>query len=271
MAQIVGGYGISHTAMAIRRYDSAIPAEARIRAEFEQLQKAIEALAPDCIVMVSSEHLKTFFYDNFPQICVGLGNTCRGWGDAGVAAADVPIAGDLASYLVEFGINAGFDLSWAVEPRLDHGFMCPLTLLTPKMNIPIVPIFTNSSTAPLPPLSRYVSLGKMIKAAVESYATTDRVVLIAAGGLSHWIATNEMGQINETFDRWFLNCVEKGDLSALAELSNADIAVQGGNGGQEIRNWVTIMAAGSGPGKILCYEPIQRWATGMALARLFEK
>ena len=199
------------------------------------------------------------------------GNQSIGWGDAGVASRTVPIAGDFAAHVVKFGIEAGFDLAWAVEPKLDHGFLCPLSLLTPEFNVPVVPIFQNSSTEPLPPFRRCAELGTMLRAAVEARGTDERVVLLAGGGLSHWVATPEMGDINSEFDRWFLGRVEQGDLAALVALDVADVGERAGNGGQEIRNWITAMAAGQGPGELFCYEPVEQWATGMALARLFAR
>ncbi len=272
MAQIVAGYGVSHTAMTIRKYaPGGHAAQDRVHDAFARLRAEIAALEPDLIVMVSSEHLNSFFYESFPQICVGLGTQSTGWGDAGVASRDVLIAGDFAAHLLEFGVAAGFDLSWSVEPKLDHGFMCPLTLLRPEMDIPLVPIFQNASTAPLPPFRRCAELGRMLRAAITARPTEERVLLLAGGGLSHWVATPEMGNINADFDRWFLGRVEAGDIDALAALEVDRIDREAGNGGQEIRNWITVMAAGSGPGATLSYEAIPEWATGMAVARLFER
>lgn len=271
MAQVVAGYGVSHTAMTIRKYTVGNDAEDRVHAAFARVRKQIAALEPDLIVMVSSEHLNSFFYDSFPQICVGLGTTSAGWGDAGVASHDVPIAGDFAQHLLAYGVAAGFDLSWAVEPKLDHGFMCPLTLLRPEMDIPIVPIFQNASTPPLPPLRRCAELGRMLRRAIDERDSNERVLLLAAGGLSHWVATPEMGDINVDFDRWVLGRVAAGDVDALAALENDDVGGRAGNGGQEIRNWITVMAAGGGPGEVYNYEPVAQWATGMAVARLFER
>ncbi len=272
MAEVVAGYGVSHTAMTIRKYElGADAAQDRVHAAFARVRGEITALDPDLIVMVSSDHLKSFFYESFPQICVGLGSQSTGWGDAGVASRDVPIAGDFAAHLLSFGIAAGFDLSWSVEPKLDHGFMSPLTLLRPEMDIPLVPIFQNASTEPLPPFRRCAEFGRLLRTAINARPTHERVLLLAGGGLSHWVGTPEMGDINVEFDRWFLGRVEAGDIDSLTELEVDTVGVEAGNGGQEIRNWITVMAAGSGPGLTLSYEPVPQWATGMAIARLFER
>ena len=268
MAHLVAGYATSHTGMMIRTFDREDPVQVRVHRAFGQLREEIATLAPDVIVMVSSEHLNSFFYDCYPQFSKALGKESQGWGDAGVAARSVPIAGDFSQHLLECGIIEGFDLAWAAEPKLDHGFMCPLSLLTPEFDIPVVPLFMNSSTPPLPTFQRCAALGAMIGRAIEARASDERVVLLAGGGLSHWVATPEMGEVNPVFDRWFLDCLVRGDLDAVTALDTDDVARQAGNGGQEIRNWITAMAVCSGRAEVLCYEPVTRWGTGIALARL---
>ena len=68
MAQLIAGYGTSHTGMTIRKYDPAIPAQARVHPAFDRLAEDLAAWAPDLIVMVSSEHLNSFFYESYQKI-----------------------------------------------------------------------------------------------------------------------------------------------------------------------------------------------------------
>ncbi|MDP9823636.1 protocatechuate 4,5-dioxygenase beta chain/2'-carboxy-2,3-dihydroxybiphenyl 1,2-dioxygenase large subunit/2'-aminobiphenyl-2,3-diol 1,2-dioxygenase large subunit [Nocardioides massiliensis] len=229
----------------------------------------MEKLSPDLLVVVGSEHLKSFGYDAFPQICIGIGDTCEGWADGGLAAARLDLAGDYAGQLLSAGIDAGFDLAFSVNPRLDHGFMAPLVLIRPEMDIPVVPIFQNASTEPLPPLRRSAELGRLIRAVTEQRPDEERVVIIGTGGLSHWVGTPQMGQVNSEFDELFLARVRDGDLEGVVDMTMSDVVAQGGNGAPEIRNWVTVMSARQGKGTVLAYEAVREWATGIALARLF--
>lgn len=271
MGILVAGYGVSHTAMMIRKFNPEDASHVAIHEAFALLREEVARLAPDVIVVVGSEHMNSFDYTTFPQTCIGIGTSCSGWGDGGVASADVPLAGDFAEELLTQGVERGFDLAFSANPRLDHGFMTPLTLLRPEMDIPIVPVFQNSSTPPLLPLWRCAQLGTLLRDVVDQRSPSERVLLIGTGGLSHWVATPEMGKINSDFDERFLNYVRKGDLDAVLSLRMADVIAEAGNGAPEIRNWVTVMAACPGPGTVLAAESIPDWATGIALARMFPK
>jgi protocatechuate 4,5-dioxygenase beta chain/2'-carboxy-2,3-dihydroxybiphenyl 1,2-dioxygenase large subunit/2'-aminobiphenyl-2,3-diol 1,2-dioxygenase large subunit len=269
MGVLVAGYGVSHTAMMIRKYRPEDALHQRVHHAFGRLREEIDRLAPDVIVVIGSEHLNSFGYEAFPQICVGIGETCTGWGDGGVASAQVPLAGGFAARLLEDGLEAGFDLAFSANPRLDHAFMAPLTLIRPEMDIPVVPIFQNANTEPLPPLWRSAQLGELIRDVVDRRPADERVVLLGTGGLSHWVGTPEMGAVNADFDGRFLGSVRAGELDAVVAMKIADVVAEAGNGAPEIRNWVTVMAAKPGPGVVLAYESVPDWATGIALARLF--
>lgn len=268
MGRLVGAYGVSHTAMMIRKNRPDDEAHRAVHSAFTRVREEVAELSPDLLVVVGSEHLMSFGYDAFPQICIGIGETCNGWGDGGVASAELPLAGDFAEELLARGIEADFDLAFSVNPRLDHGFMAPLTLIRPEMDVPIVPIFQNSSTQPLPPLRRSAQLGRLVRAVIERRPSSERVVLLGTGGLSHWVGTPRMGEINTDFDARFLQWVSAGEVDRIITTPLDEIVAEAGNGAPEIRNWVTVMAAAGGSGTVLAYEAVRDWATGIAVVRL---
>lgn len=268
MGTLIAGLAVSHTAMMIRRFDANDAAHVRVHDAFDELRRELADLRPDAMVVVGSEHLNSFSYDAFPQLCLGVGSHCTGWGDAGVESAKLPIATGLADDLLRRGVHAGFDLAWAADPKLDHGFMAPLQLLRPEMDIPIVPVFQNASTEPLSPLWRCAQFGELVRTTVENRPADERVVVLGTGGLSHWVGTPRMGEINREFDEFFLSAVRSGDVDALTALDTAQITEQAGNGAQEVRNWVTVLAACRGHGSVVAYESVSDWATGIALARV---
>ena len=57
------------------------------------------------------------------------------------------------------------------------------------------------------------------------------------------IATTRLAVINAAWDRWFLEQVCQGNMGSILSLTPADVERDGGNGGEEIRNWITVMAA----------------------------
>lgn len=291
MGRLVAAYATSHTAMIIRKFEPGNEVHAAVHEAFARVRAEVDRLAPDVIVVIGSEHLNTFTYASFPQICIGIGDTATGWGDGGVASAELPLAGAFAAQLLADGVAAGFDLAFSANPMIDHAFMTPLTLIRPEMDIPVVPVFQNANTEPLPPLWRCLQLGELLRDVITRRPVAERVVVLGTGGLSHWVGTPEMGRINVAFDETFLQDVQAGDLESILGMTMAEVIGEAGNGAPEIRNWVTAMAAASardgavpelascrGPGgrvprgrrgEVLAYRSVPDWATGIALARLF--
>ena len=57
-------------------------------------------------------------------------------------------------------------------------------------------------------------------------------------------------------------------IDSLRKWSSEFIEENGGNGGQEIRNWLVLLGALQGfESNIACYEPIPEWVTGMAIVQ----
>jgi 2,3-dihydroxyphenylpropionate 1,2-dioxygenase len=82
-------------------------------------------------------------------------------------------------------------------------------------------------------------------------------------------AAGDAYRVNSDFDRAFLALVERGELGTSLLQPGPDLLAGAGNGGQEIRTWIAMTAAlGNAPGRILAYEDIPEWLTGMAVAVL---
>ena len=125
---------------------------------------------------------------------------------------------------------------------LDHGVTVPMPYLCPDHNIPIVPIFVNCLLPPLPSLQRCFALGQCIAEALRHWDETERIGLVATGGLSHDIVSEKQGFVDEELDREVLHLLSEGPRSALAELSDERL-VASGNGTAEIRNWIVLAGA----------------------------
>jgi aromatic ring-opening dioxygenase LigB subunit len=114
---------------------------------------------------------------------------------------------------------------------------------------------------------RWYEFGRALGDAVRSYDGLERVAVVGAGGLSHWIGTPRVGDIEEEFDRWFLERLERGEVEELLDLPDDEIELAG-NGAHEIRSWLAVAgAAEPGVARTLAYEPVYPWITGMAVTR----
>ena len=143
--------------------------------------------------------------NNMPAICVGMGDHYEGpiedeeW--LGIRHTRVPGAPELSKRLIT-DVMQDIDLAYAQEWKFDHGIMVPLSFLTPRYDLPIVPVNINCQGPPLIPLKRCYEFGRALRRACDR--APERLAVIGTGGISHWPATPDSGKINEPWDREFL-------------------------------------------------------------------
>lgn len=237
---------------------------------YDQLRNRLDAARLDALVIVSAEHFTNFFMDNMPAFCFGLAESYPGPVEdepfLRIPKTNVPGAARLARALAA-SVSEDVDIAHSEELVLDHGFMVPLHLLTPDMRVPIVPVIVNCLAAPRPGLNRCYALGRSLKRALD--ARPERVGLLAAGGLSHWPAVPESGQLNVDWDRAFLEDFLAHRRDALTRYTEDEIERDAGPGGHEIRAWIVVSAATEGAlGETLCFEPIPAYAITGCIATL---
>jgi hypothetical protein len=223
----------------------------------------------EVVVLVSGEHFTNFFLDNLPQVAVGLGESHLGpvedW--LGLDRVEVPGHPGLAHSVLDGLVERGHLPALSHRLVLDHGFMTVYHELRPESDLPVVPVVVNCTTPPLMTLRQAWRLGVDLGAAIRASSAVDRVALVGAGGLSHFVGEPRVGDIDEQFDRWFLDMLEKGCPDELLDLPNDEL-VLAGNGTGEVRAWVMVAGAmAGGDAQALAYEPIYEWINGMAVLR----
>jgi aromatic ring-opening dioxygenase LigB subunit len=259
----------SHAPGITGRKDRADP---KVRDEFyagyARMQRALDAARPDALIVVAAEHFANFFMNNMPAYCIGMADTYEGpiedeaW--LGIKRHKIPGARALSERIIH-RVMEDVDVAYAEEWQLDHGIMVPLNFLTPRYDVPIIPANINCQGPPLTPLPRAWAFGKALRAACD--AAPERIALIGTGGISHWPATPDSGKINEAFDRDFLARWLANDKQALLSYNDADTYRDGGQGGFEIRTFISVAAACEGAtGELLFYAPIPIFAVGCTVA-----
>lgn len=272
MADVVMAYCSSHAPMMAAARDTAPPEQ---RDAFFDAQRHVHELAKErgvqAVIVISNEHFTNFFLENFPQICIGLGEKHLAPVEVIMPYAKAWIPGEpgLAAHVLREVTHTGFEPAFSHELRPDHGIVTVYHELDPTWKLPLVPVIQNCAVAPLVPLRRAYAFGQALGKAIRSYEGLERVAVLGAGGLSHWIGEPRVGDIDEQFDRWFLQRLERGELEEVFDLSDEELD-QAGNGAHEIRSWLTV-AGVAAPAKAttLAYEPIAPWITGMGVA-IFE-
>jgi 2'-aminobiphenyl-2,3-diol 1,2-dioxygenase, large subunit len=262
MGQIVGAYAMSHQ---LGSPEGVEEQSERVFQGMREIGRRIRALAPDVLVIVSSDHLNNFSLGEPAPFAVGTADTLHPLGDMGLPRDPVPGAPEFASGLLAFAQAQGMPISAAKGIQPDHGVMIPLGIVDPERRIPAVPLYVNTVFYPEPSPAQSRGLGEVLRAYVAQLPGGERVVVLGAGGLSHWVGMPGEGTINEPWDQAFLAEVLAGDLSAMAARENAEILQVAGNGGLEINAWIVAAAASGGAGgDWVFYEAMPTWATGMA-------
>jgi len=272
MAELVMAYCASHAPMMTADRESAPPDQAeRFFGALETVRERARAADLQAIVMISGEHFTNFFLTNLPQIAIGLGEGHQGplekW--LKIPKTIVPGHPGLAEHILSETVAAGFQPALSHKLEADHGFMTVYYELDPTMQLPMVPIILNCTTPPLMTLRQSYDFGIALGDAIRSYPGLERVGLVAGGGLSHFVGEPRVGDIDEEFDRWFLDQLVSGDLKDLLDMPNDELMVAG-NGTGEVRAWVAVAgAARDSSARALAYEPIYEWINGMGVV-LFE-
>lgn len=234
---------------------------------FDVLRDRLAEARPEVLIVISDDHLNTFSYRVLPTFAIGVGDRHERADEGNGRPASPPMRGcpELAMFLAESGLEAGFDWAIAHEVELDHGIWTILPLIRPALDLPVIPVLQNTTAPPYPTAARCCQLGRFLADGIERFPGNMRVALIGAGGLSHQLGGKGMGRIEQEFDQHFLDLLMEGPRHRIAEYSNAEIDAHG-NGTNEIRNWITVAAAaGDAPASVIAYEPLGITGTGMVV------
>jgi 2,3-dihydroxyphenylpropionate 1,2-dioxygenase len=306
MSEIVGFVGMSHSPFATLLPPAGPDAPgARFLGDSARVREAVARLAPDAVVVVGPDHFHGNFYDVMPPFILGV-EEAVGFGDYGSTPGPLPVATELAWSVYQGLTGAGFDLALSYSLTVDHGIVQGYEMVTGTA-VPLVPLVVNTAAPPLPTLERCVALGRALGAALAA-GPAGRVLVVASGGLSHWLPSNDprdpsvvgekrdslihgrqdaqafaaarepkvraMGgdpdaRVNDAWDRWFLDRLTAGDLDAITELGHDGLEKEAGTGGHEIRAWLVGAAAVAAPLRWTSYEPVPEWITGMGSGATF--
>ena len=201
--------------------------------------------------------------NNMPAYAMGMADHYDGpiedpkW--LGIEKVRIPGNAELSERVIRATMQEA-DVAYAEEWKFDHGLMVPLHFLTPRYDLPVIPVNINCQGPPLTPLARVWAFGAALRRACDS--VPERIALVGTGGISHWPASPDSGKINEAFDRDFVDRWCRNDKAALLSYSDVETYREAGQGGFEIRTFIAIAAAAGGRGEIRHYAPIPIFSVG---------
>jgi len=271
------------------RHDAEITLEALARKEvacdvaIEVLADALEAAAPDIVIIVGDDQAELFGPANQPAIAVFHGDDIvmlDKYGDEGTAqwlkevghdylmdaSHVIPADPDLGLEIIKGLIDREVDVASVglVQDPQAAGFGHAYGFIVKRMfrgrEIPVVPILLNTYFQPnVPSAARCYDIGRAIGDIVRASAREARVAIIASGGLSHFV-------VDEALDRGVLAALERHDVAWLRSIPRGAL----NSGSSEILNWV--MAAGAlGDLRMTWqdYQPLYRTPAGTGVGAGF--
>lgn len=306
MGEVVLGVGASHSTLMNTHWDQVRDVEGaeRFRAALYAARDEIAAAQPDAAVIIGSNHFRGIWLDMVPPFALGVGEVIAS-GEAGTPKGPQKSDPLFAQALADGLVGRGTEVAISARMQIDHGQSHAIQYLLDGIDVPVVPLMVNVFATPLPLLRRCADLGRNLAETIRAQGDDRRVVVIASGGLSHqlpwpsrwqdphnedeeflveawlngrgdWerydprrrqIITAARPVIFEDFDAEFLGRLERGELEHYLPWSSEQIEAAAGNGGQELRTWLTMAAAvGFAPGRRLAYSPMPEWLTGMGVA-----
>ncbi len=221
----------------------------RVQRALDTIAERLEQAAPDFVVVMGDDEEEYLHADNRPGILVYRGETFHlkprplppnpdalayatttQWGDH---EADYPVAVGLCNYLVDYLINAEFDLSDSTKMEaMPHGFGFLYKRML-RTVAPIVPFIINVHYPPNQPTpKRCYDFGRAVRKALEAWDNPARVAVVANGGLSVSI-------IQQDLDKGALAAMKDRDAAAISRLPRA--WMQGSTG--EVLCWVAAAGA----------------------------
>jgi protocatechuate 4,5-dioxygenase beta chain len=212
----------------------------------------LEKTKPDVAIVVYNDHVADFTFDKYPTFALGVAESYA-IGDEGFGTRPLPaVAGDveLSTHLAESLVyEHEFDLTLCQELAVEHGFLVPMNLCFPhagdRWPVKAIPLQVNVIQHPLPTARRCYRLGEALRAAVESFPGDSRVVVMGTGGMSHQLQGKRFGFMNESFDQWFLDQLER-DAPGLADITHQRIMEEAGAEAVELIMWLTMRGAAHG-------------------------
>jgi len=248
VAEIVCAIGVPHTPS----YPSLVEREGpdcEVARLYRSVRKNIEALQPDVIVIFDSDHLNTFFFNNWPTFAIGTAPKIIAPNDDNSNLPKRVVQGHeaLGAHIYASGIGGGFDFSLSQDFSVDHSVLVPLHFLTPQMNVPIVPIFINGLAPPLPAAKRCFALGEAVRSAIAAWPPDARVAVIASGSFSLEVAGPRMapgkrsGIPDMEWTKRVVKLLGETKITELLEETTSDQMAKAGNVGGEILNWIAML------------------------------
>lgn len=216
----------------------SLEAQQKLRKDAEKayaaLRSDLKAARPDALIVIANDQFVNFFFNNIPTFFVTLAEEVKGQ----FTRHNFRYKNhkELGRAILKAGLERGIDFSFGEYIELQHTQAVPLYFLLPEPEIPILPIYVNTWVDPLPTPGRCYRLGELIREVAAS--RSERLAILATGGLSHFPGSPRIGEIDTQFDHKLLEIMREGKGRTLADYSLEQLLQAGDS---EFLNWMVVL------------------------------
>ncbi len=263
MGEIVATIALSHAPGLTGWLDQASEEQqTNLDAGYKEMGRLLRETRPDVIVGIANDHVLNLPLSSGIDFCVGVADAWSGpaeWFKDWLNVPDYRVKGsrEVGRTIVNEASRKGLNLAFTDELLFDDNWSVPLYYLTPDYDIPLVPIHMNCIVPPIPTPEACYEVGRTIADIVRDCRPDgERIALMATGGMSHDPGGPRYFDIDDEFDRWFLDLLTEGDPEkVLAEATIEKMAAAGDGGTTELLAWIAAMGAvGDRKARVICYE-----------------
>jgi len=260
-----------------------------VQRAIEELSAALKSAKPDVVLLIGDDQEELFLDDCIPTFSLFWGKeswdrpefihsdmsvpsrAAVRWAFHGDAPEAYPGHPALGRHIVEQLMGQHFDVAQFTKQHesrsLGHAFtFVRRRLMDADRIIPMIPVLINTYLMPnQPSAARCFAFGRALANAIRTWPGTERIAVVASGGLSHFVIDTEL-------DKTVLEGLANSDESVLSSLPREKLQM----GSSEILNW--IVAGGALEDlrmQLVAYVPGYRspagTGVGMAFARWVQK
>lgn len=274
MAVVAAAAAISHAPGLTGWFDVAPEGDrAAVADSFRVIKETFDEAEVDVLVLLGNDHVNNARLADFPDFTFAAAERHEGpheWFRSWLRVPEYSLPGSpaLAQHLAASIDVPGTTTRTSMDNmRYDDNLSVPTHLLGLAADgVAVIPVLQNCTVPPIPDQRACYEWGTQLRAAIEAFPGDLRIGLLGSGGMSHEPGGPRYLEIDEKFDRWFLDLLHENDHDRIVREATLEAMEEAGSGGTaELLSWIAVMAAAGTEATCtpLGYAAVDEWRSGI--------